>query len=381
MDSSSTSAQNIESAQAESTAQIIADSDISSIFQASYAPSIDASVESAIDVARLNSMGVSVEFYPNLKNSTILYSERSDKRFERFVKQFDSSYEFIPIIRSMIVQAGIPQEFLFLAMAESGFSSRAYSKKKAVGIWQFMPYTAKDLGLRIDDYVDERRDPIKSTQAAIKYLKYLHSATGEWYLAAMAYNCGLGRLQKAIARAGSSELEVLLDEEEKYLPAETRQYIKTILSMSLAFNNAQKMRDYEYLLNRGAMDTLAEVQVSGGTMLASIAVGAGMSLEEIKKYNHHLTYNFLPTNAKSYSIYIPYDRLAHFKQHFDPDKIPKSRFILHRVKKGESLASIAKRYNISVAEIKLTNNLAKPAIHANQKLIIPLIATQKIAQK
>lgn len=116
-------------------------------------------------------------------------------------------------------------------------------------------------------------------------------------------------------------------------------------------------------------------------MLASIAVGAGMSLEEIKKYNHHLTYNFLPTNAKSYSIYIPYDRLAHFKQHFDPDKAPKSRFILHRVKKGESLASIAKRYNISVTEIKLTNNLAKPAIHANQKLIIPLIATQKIAQK
>ena len=185
----------------------------------------------------------------------------------------------------MIVQAGIPQEFLFLAMAESGFSSRAYSKKRAVGIWQFMPYTAKDLGLVINDYVDERRDPIKSTQAAIKYLQFLYNATGQWYLAAMAYNCGLGRLKKAIERAGSSELEVLLDEREKYLPGETRQYIRTILSMSLAFSNTQKMQavDREYLLNRRAFDTLAQVQIKGGTLLASIAAGAGMSLADIKK--------------------------------------------------------------------------------------------------
>lgn len=329
----------------------------------------------------LHSLGVGVEFLSSLHSNAILQSASTDTRWTRFVQQFDASYEFIPIIRSMIVQAGIPQEFLFLAMAESGFSSRAYSKKRAVGIWQFMPYTAKDLGLIINDYVDERRDPIKSTQAAIKYLQFLYNATGQWYLAAMAYNCGLGRLKKAIERAGSSELEVLLDEREKYLPGETRQYIRTILSMSLAFSNTQKMQavDREYLLNRGAFDTLAQVQIKGGTLLASIAAGAGMSLADIKKYNRHLTYNFLPKSSKQYAIYIPYDRLAHFKQNYDPNALPSANFIFHKVKKGESLASIAKKYGISMEELKLSNNFSnKQTIFANQKIIIPIL--QKIAQ-
>lgn len=329
----------------------------------------------------LHSLGVGVEFLNTLQTNAILQSTSTDTRWTRFVQQFDASYEFIPIIRSMIVQAGIPQEFLFLAMAESGFSSRAYSKKRAVGIWQFMPYTAKDLGLVINDYIDERRDPIKSTQAAIKYLQFLYNATGEWYLAAMAYNCGLGRLKKAIERAGSSKLEVLLDEQEKYLPGETRQYIRTILSMSLAFSNTQKMQSVnrEYLLNRGAFDTLAQVQVKGGTLLASIAASAGMSLADIKKYNRHLTYNFLPQSSKQYAIYIPYDRLAYFKQNFNPHTVATANFIFHKVKKGESLASIAKKYGISMEELKLSNNFSsKQTIFANQKIIIPIL--QKITQ-
>lgn len=335
-------------------------------------------------ISTLNSFGVSEEFLASLKTNTILHSQSDDKRWARFVQQFDSSYEFIPIIRSMIAQGGIPQEFLFLAMAESGFSSKAYSRKKASGIWQFMSFTARDMGLIINDYVDERRDPIKSTKAAIRYLQYLYQATGEWYLAAMAYNCGLGRLNRAIAKAGTKDLNVLLDEKAKYLPAETRNYIRTILSMSLAFGNLQKMRDSdrEYLLNRGAMDTLAEVQIKGGTMLESIAAGAGMDMEDIKKYNRHIIYHFLPPNQQEYSVYIPYDRLAYFKQNFDQDNAKIAEFMFHRVKKGENLASIAKRYGITVATLKSTNNLSeKPRIVANQKLLVPLASSNKIAQK
>ena len=335
-------------------------------------------------ISTLNSFGVSEEFLASLKTNTILHSQSDDKRWARFVQQFDSSYEFIPIIRSMIAKGGIPQEFLFLAMAESGFSSKAYSRKKASGIWQFMSFTARDMGLIINDYVDERRDPIKSTKAAIRYLQYLYQATGEWYLAAMAYNCGLGRLNKAIAKAGTKDLNVLLDEKAKYLPAETRNYIRTILSMSLAFGNLQKMRDSdrEYLLNRGAMDTLAEVQVKGGTMLESIAAGAGMDIEDIKKYNRHIIYHFLPPNQQEYSIYLPYDKLAFFKQNFDQDNAKIAQFMFHRVKKGENLASIAKRYGITVATLKSTNNLSeKPRITANQRLLVPLASSDKIAQK
>lgn len=101
-------------------------------------------------------------------------------------------------------------------MTESSLKTRAYSRKKASGLWQFMPETAKQYNLKTDDYVDERRDLIKSTEAASKHLSYLHDRFGKWYLAAIAYNCGGGRLSKAIEKAGSDKLSVLLDEEKIY---------------------------------------------------------------------------------------------------------------------------------------------------------------------
>lgn len=324
--------------------------------------------------ATLYSFGVGLEFLPTLQKNTLLSNSTDNTKLLKLVNRFDASYEFIPIIRSMIIQAGIPQEFLFLAMAESNFSLKAYSRKKAVGIWQFMPRTAKDMGLKIDSYVDERRDPIKSTQAAIKYLQFLYSQTGEWYLAAMAYNCGLGRLNKAIQRAGSSDLIVLLDEEEKYLPAETRGYIKTILSLSVAFKNVQTMQenDKEYLLNRGAADTLSKVNIKGGSMLADVAKSAKMSLNELKEYNRHLLHNFLPPHVSEYPIYIPYEKLAFFKQNFKADSTRVARVVIHKVKKGESIASIAKKYNISAKEVKLSNNNSDKLL-PNRNLIIPIV--------
>lgn len=323
----------------------------------------------------LNSFGVSGTFLAQLRAKNSLKSSSAEARWDYFVEKFDSGYEFIPILKSMMAQAGIPQEFLFLAMAESEFSTRAYSSKKASGIWQLMPVTAKQLGLKINDYIDERRDPIKSTQAAIKYLQFLYKITGKWYLAAMAYNCGVGRLQKAIKKAKSSDIDVLLDEHKKYLPKETRNYIRMILSMSLAFNNIDRFKsdDREYLLNRGAMNTLVSVNVKAGTMLAVIAEGAGMSLEDLKKYNRQFRYNFLPPGFGEYAVYIPYEKLAYFKQNFQEDKNPNEMFVLHKVKQGETLTSIAKKYKVSIQEIKITNKLKNSFLSINQKLIVPVI--------
>ncbi|PAF41985.1 lytic transglycosylase domain-containing protein [Helicobacter sp. 11S03491-1] len=332
----------------------------------------------------LNSFGVSGTFLAQLRAKNSLKSNTAEARWDYFLEKFDSSYEFIPILKSMIAKAGIPQEFLFLAMAESEFSTRAYSPKKAAGIWQLMPNTAKQLGLKINDYIDERRDPIKSTQAAIKYLQFLYKITGKWYLAAMAYNCGVGRLQKAIKEAKSTDIDVLLDEHKKYLPKETRSYIQMILSMSLAFNNIEKLKseDREYLLNRGAMSTLASLNIKAGTMLSAIAEGAGMSLEDLKKYNRQFRYNFLPPGYNEYAVYIPYEKLAYFKQNFTQEKNPNEMFVLHKVKHGETLTSISKKYKVSIQEIKITNNLKNSFLSINQKLIVPVIKKnyQKIAQ-
>ena len=158
---------------------------------------------------RRNSFGVNAEFFNEIQRRNALNKNNVDKRWEHYREKFDAGYDVIPLLKSMMNEAQIPQEFLFLAMAESEFNLRAYSPKKASGIWQIVPKTAKEWGLKITDFVDERRDPIKSTKMAIKYLQYLKNATGEWYLAAMAYNCGIGRLKKGIKRAGTEDIAVL----------------------------------------------------------------------------------------------------------------------------------------------------------------------------
>ena len=219
------------------------------------------------------------ENFLSMKNTFL-----NEMRRERLLKRYGEAYEFVPLLKEMILKAEIPQEFLYLAMAESEFSLRAYSRKKAAGLWQFMPQTAKIFGLKIDEYVDERRDPVRSTEVAITYLKHLQGIFGKWYLAAIAYNCGEGRLKRAIAQAGSDELAILLDSKKRYLPRESRLYIRKILSFAMMFRNidALKSSDYEYFLNRGALTTIAAVKVKGGTHLYRVAQGAGISLEELK---------------------------------------------------------------------------------------------------
>lgn len=321
----------------------------------------------------LQSFGLGYDFLP----------EQTDQRnaiessAQYFLKRFDNSYVFIPIIRNMIAQEGLPQEFLFLAMVESEFIINAKSSKKASGIWQFMPATAKGLGLEINEYIDERQDPIKSTQAAITYLKQLYNLTGEWYLAMMAYNCGYTRLQKAIENAGGdSSLQTLLDEEKKYLPPETRNYIRKIVAMSLVFNDADflKNNNSEYLLNRGATDTLAILKLKSGVPLGLIASSAGMSLNELRSYNAHFKYAFLPpgSSTKEYNVYLPYEKLARFKQHFDTNYKPNSAFILHKVQKGDTLSSIARQYKTSINELKRINGLKNSHLSINQKIVIPI---------
>ncbi len=334
------------------------------------------------DITTMNAFNIPSEYMATLKAEGRLI-DVDTTRWKYLTKQYENGYEFIPTLRKMLADADVPQEFLFLAMAESEFKSQALSSKKAAGIWQLMPTTAKELGLIIDDYIDERQDPIKSTQAAIKYLRYLYKATGKWYLAAMAYNCGLGRLNKAINEAHSDNIEILLDEEEQYLPLETRNYLRKIMSMSLAFSNAHELKqaNKEYMLNRGAGDSLAIVNVKSGNSLANIAKGANMSLNSLKNYNRHFKYDFIPLGQKEYQVYIPYEKLSYFKQNFKDSIDIKSYFIVYRVKKGDSLIHISKKYNVSVNQIKKANSLKTNRLSINQKLMLPIVINKNTNSK
>jgi membrane-bound lytic murein transglycosylase D len=270
-----------------------------------------------------------------------------------------------------------------MAMAESSFKNRAYSRARAVGIWQFMPKTATRFGLDVDLYIDERRDPIKSTEAAIEYLNFLYGNFGKWYLAVMAYNCGEGRLKKAIQQAGSDDLTTLLQVEDgkrrQYLPKETRTYIRKIIAMaSIAQSeNLMMSTDNMHLLNRGQSYPMASIEVGPGTHLKEIGESIGVSYQEMQVLNASLNYGFVPPYAQKFEVHIPYEKVAAFKENYKR-RNPDEKYVVYRVKGGDTLSSIGRKFGINFNIIKDFNRLRGSFLSLNQKLIIPIEKAQQV---
>ncbi len=318
----------------------------------------------------------SFDINPNFLNDPLLIKMKAKKetRYQKqsFFQAMDKAYLFIPMVKQILNESQVPAELLFLAMAESNFSLKAYSKKSASGLWQFMPATGKHYGLKIDDYVDERRDLVKSTSAAVKYLSVLHKRFGKWYLAAIAYNCGQGRLSRAIKKAGSDDLAILLDPKKKYIPRESRLYIRKIIALALLGSDESFMisGEYEYLLNRANAYSLAPVKLTGGEKLSRVAKILDMPYKDLKKLNSQLKYDFVPPYANGYVIYIPFVKLAEFKQQYKPSPI-KQMYLVHIVKSGDNLSSLGKHYDVPYKMIKDFNKLKSNKLRLKQKLIIP----------
>jgi membrane-bound lytic murein transglycosylase D len=325
------------------------------------------------EVKLLRSFDISPSFLNDPVLNQIKAQKQAHYKNQYFFKTMNDAYIFIPLVKKIIADANVPSEILYLAMAESNFSTRAYSKKKASGMWQFMPNTGRMYGLKVDEYVDERRDLVKSTEAAVKYLSSLHDRFGKWYLAAIAYNCGEGRLQKAINRAQSDDLDVLLDPRKKYIPAESRRYIRKIIALALLGYDETYMIDNEcdYLLNRGNAYSLATVEVPAGESLAHIAKLISMPVADLKKLNLHLKYDFVPPYGKSYHVYIPYIKLSEFKTQYTPGNL-QTMYLVHTVSTGDNLSYLGKKYKIPYQRIKDFNKLTSERLSLKQKLIIPI---------
>lgn len=282
-----------------------------------------------------------------------------------------------PMIRKVLTQEQVPEEILYLAMVESGLKTHSVSNAKAVGVWQFMQPTARNLGLRIDAYVDERRDPVKSTYAATTYLKSLKAEFGKWYLALLAYNCGNGKLRQAIKQAGSDDLSILLNPDKKYLSLETRNFIRKILTLAFLAND----RDFllgkdESLMNYALSNDFIKVDTPSSVALKDLAKNLNMDLATFKKYNPQFKHGFTPP-GKGYYMYIPLSKVAFFNKNFKTEKLTKVDTTIpmtkiYVVKAGDSLYKIAKIHNTSIEKIKEFNKIAKNHLSINQKLIIPI---------
>ncbi len=227
-----------------------------------------------------------------------LTDQRPD--FRRFLEREGLYSE---MIREALSRRGMPAELVYLAAVESGFSPRATSRVSAKGMWQFMDPTARAYGLRIDGYVDERRDPFRATEAALDYLQALHDRFGSWYLAAAAYNAGPTRVARAVrAHAGDrTEPEDIYWEIVDHLPRETRAYVPKMLAAVLLSDAAE---DYGFRIQRAQPVEFDRVWVPGGTTLRRVAEAVKVPLGSIRDLNPHLVRGVTPP-GELFGVRVP----------------------------------------------------------------------------
>ena len=287
--------------------------------------------------------------------------------------------EILPMMQGQLFDDGVSDLFIYLSMIESGFSTNIVSSKKAVGLWQFMPSTAKRYNLSVNGLYDERCDARSATTAAIKYLNKLHRQFGKWYLAAMAYNCGEGCVSRAIRRAGSNDIEILTDNHLKYLPKETRDYIRKILLIAMIGESSLIRIDEGIQVDSETI----QVEVRGGTDIGYIAKLINIDKEVLLGMNHALIDKKVPKNKEFYTLTIPIEKIYAFYLRYDPNqsiqKTTKSHLIAYSVKLGDTLESIAKKYDSDVAEIRLANHLDHAYLKVGMLLVLPV--SQKVFQK
>ncbi|PTB87993.1 lytic transglycosylase [cyanobacterium G8-9] len=305
--------------------------------------------------------------------SFVSKNEHSLKAF--YQRSLERGEEILPMMQGQLLNDGVSDLFIYLSMIESGFTTDIVSSKKAVGLWQFMPATAKYYNLIVCQNYDERCDAVSATTAAIKHLNRLHKKFGKWYLAAMAYNCGEGCVNKAIKKAGTDDIRILTDNHLHYLPKETRDYIKKILLIAM-IGESSMIGLEDFIENDNG---LIHVEVDGATSMEDIAKLIKMDKKELFKLNPNVK---AVSKNSFYKIAIPIEKVYAFYLRYDiplVEKEEKSHMITHTVVMGDTLESIAKLYDADVDEIRVANHLEFPFLTLDTLLVIPV--TQIIFEK
>jgi membrane-bound lytic murein transglycosylase D len=311
-----------------------------------------------------------------------LFEQRQADRMALYLRR---SGRYEGMIRAKLRERGMPEDLLYLSMIESGFNPNAYSKAHAAGLWQFIAPTGRIFGLRIDSYVDERRDPERSTDAALAYLSALHARFGSWYLAAAAYNCGENRVARIMREVTGSEHGT--DDDfwriRSRLPRETAEYVPLIVAAALVAKDPERygLGDVERYLP----PPIDSVAVPGGTELSVVARAAGVELSVLKGLNPQLVRSTTPPGAP-YEVRMPAGTAERFVVGFEaartaaaaapptrtPARAQPQRARSHRVRAGESLSRIAARHGVSVGAVQRANGMgSRTLIRPGQVLRIP----------
>ena len=296
------------------------------------------------------------------------YTGRAHKTFKIWLER---SGRYMPMMREIFAEAGLPKDLAYLAMVESGFNDKAYSWAHAVGPWQFIESTGRRYDLSNDWWQDERRDPEKATRAAARFLSDLYKEfDGDWYLAVPSYNAGPGKLRQAIKRYKTRDFWELC--RGKYLKTETKNYLPKLLAVLIIAKQPEKygFTDLEYH-EPIAYETVA---LPSSTDLEVIARLSNVDYQRIKKLNPELKRWCTPPEKKDYLVRLPFGSQDSFVRQYEQlPKHKRANYVRHKVKSGDTLLALSQRYGVRVQDIKRLNSIRDArALQIGANLIVPL---------
>lgn len=296
-----------------------------------------------------------------------------------FMKWLVRSKSYEPLVVPLLQEQGLPRELFFLAMIESGFSNTASSRVRATGTWQFMKRTAKHYGLKIDYWVDERRDPVKSTLAAARYLKELYARFGDWYLAIAAYNAGPGKVQRAIRRTKSRDFWELA--RSRYLRSETKHYVPKMLAALIIASNPEK---YGFSISPDLRDMtpVYTVSLDKPRLLKDISLALDIRPSLLKRWNPELLRGVTPPlrhHNERYQLRLPKIVAERFEQvEKDLQSVTIEDVKMYKIRRGDTLSDIARRHNIPMRKIlELNPRLHPRRLRPGRRIAIPVPAVIK----
>ena len=306
---------------------------------------------------------------PSVEKWVRYFTGPGRKHYQRWLTR---STRYRPMMYAELEKAGLPADLVYLSMIESGYNTNAYSHAAAAGLWQFIPSTGRLYDLRVDWWVDDRRDPLLATQASGRFLGELHKMfDGNWYLAWASYNTGPGRVRRAVRNSGSTDYWVI--QEGPYLHSETDNYVPKIIAAAIIGKHPERygFTDIAYQSEL----TFDASMVEGSVDLEVLAGCAGISVDELRTLNPAL--RRWATPPEGYNLRVPKGSAEAFASKLKA--VPRNQrlsFVQHEVNRGETLSTIASKYSVSVSDVQRANNLKNVnRIYVGMELVIPVPGT------